>query len=104
VAVLGVFVGALSSMIDNMNHAAFSISSGLQAQECAGLIDSMTSNDGVEFSSGGFSCIVREGEVVSTKNGIEKSEKPLNRGIEFATKNAEKIPVIVVKGRRHYEE
>ena len=101
-ALLGVFSGALSSMIDNMEQASVSINTELQAQECAGLIDSMTSNDGVEFSSDGFRCIVREGNVVSTKNGIEKSEKPLNHKIEFS-KNAEKMSIIV-KGRKHYEE
>ena len=102
VSVLGIFATAISVMTENMRQSELEINSALHAQECAGIIDSMSSNEGVEFHTKEFSCIVEEGTVVSIKNGKIKMERPLNQNVELRN-NSGKIS-INVKGAKHYEE
>ena len=102
VSVLGIFAGAISLMTEKMHQSELEMDSALHAQECIGIIDSMGSNEGIEFHAEEFSCIVEGGKVISLKNGSEKSGKPLNRNVELA-KNSGKISIIV-KGAKHYGE
>jgi len=102
VALLAVFVGAIHAMMDAGNVSVQGINAELEVQRCAGLIDAMTSNRGVEFFGDDFACIMKDGRVVSVEHGTGKSEKPLNSEIELTEKAG--ITAIIVKGRKHYAE
>ena len=102
VALIAAFVGAIHTMIGEGKEFIQEINAELEVQRCAGLIDAMTSNKGVEFFGDDFACIMKDERVVSVKYETGKSEKPLNSEIELTDKAG--VNVIVVKGRKHYAE
>jgi len=102
VAVLAVFSGSITALVMDTGKSMELLKAEMDVQECAAMIDSASSNSGIEFETESFRCSAENGELFSRAGEYEKSETALNNRIEITESGG--TPTIILNGRRHYAE